>query len=80
MARRTLSQEVKQGILRDLAAGVSPVTIAATYNVTIPTVYNYRKSQLAAAQTTTTGVAAVTAAATPAEGVVATRRSAKASR
>lgn len=48
MARRSLSQEVKNGILADLAAGVSPATIAGKYGVSIPTVYNYRKNAVAA--------------------------------
>ena len=48
MARRTLSQEVKNGILSDLAAGVSPVTIASKFQVSVPTVYNYKKNAVAA--------------------------------
>jgi hypothetical protein len=55
MARRTLSQEVKNGILSDLALGVSPVTIAAKFSVSIPTVYNYKKNAVVAAVAPTTG-------------------------
>jgi hypothetical protein len=43
MARRTLSKETNEGIARDLANGVSPVQIAKTYGVSIPTVYNKKK-------------------------------------
>jgi hypothetical protein len=49
MARRTLSNEVKQGILDGLKNGVSPVTLAGQFGVSIPTIYNYRKSQLVTA-------------------------------
>jgi hypothetical protein len=43
MARRTLSNEVKQGILNGLKNGVSPVLLAQQFQVSIPTIYNYRK-------------------------------------
>jgi transposase-like protein len=46
MARRTLSNEVKQGILDGLKNGSRPADLAAQFGVSIPTIYNYRKSQL----------------------------------
>lgn len=49
MARRTLSKEVKEGILRDLAAGVKPADVAKTWGISIPSVYNYKKRAAAAA-------------------------------
>ena len=52
MARRTLSQEVQDGILNGLRNNVSPATLAGQFGVSIPTVYNYRK-QLNVAATTT---------------------------
>jgi hypothetical protein len=49
MARRTLEASVKEGILRDLAAGVSPAVVAKTYGISIPTAYNYRNRAVVAA-------------------------------
>ena len=44
MARRSLSNDVKQGILDGLKNGVRPVELAQQFGVSIPTVYNYRKT------------------------------------
>jgi len=49
MARRTLSAQVKEGILRDLAAGVSPAVVAKTFGISIPTAYNYKNRAAASA-------------------------------
>jgi hypothetical protein len=51
MARRTLSNEVREGILRDLAANVNKAVIAKTWGVSIPTVYNFLKRQSVASVT-----------------------------
>jgi hypothetical protein len=75
MARRTLSQEVKNGILSDLAAGVSPVTIAGKFGVSIPTVYNYRKNAVAAVAPET--VTTDSSAATTGTAVLSTRKARK---
>jgi hypothetical protein len=48
MARRTLDAATKEGILRDLAAGVSPAVVAKTYGISTPTAYNYRNRAVAA--------------------------------
>lgn len=50
MARRTLSNEVKQGILDGLKSGMKPVELAATFQVSVPTIYNYRKLNVVAAE------------------------------
>lgn len=71
MARRSLSQEVKDGILSDLAAGISPVTIAANRGVSIPTVYNYAKRTVTVAEPVS---AEVTSAAVVPAVATATRK------
>ena len=58
MARRTLAQSVKDGILNGLRSGVRPAELATQFGVSIPTVYNYRKTLNAA--TTTTAIPAQT--------------------
>ena len=71
MARRSLSNEVKQGILDGLKNGVKPTELSVKFGVSIPTIYNYRKSQLVVATETTT--AALSGFATPTEvGTVTT--------
>jgi hypothetical protein len=51
MARRTLGNDVKEGILKDLAAGLSPATLAGKYGVSVVTIYNYRNRNVVAAVT-----------------------------
>ena len=51
MARRTLPEATKQGILDGLKNGVKPVELAATFGVSVPTIYNYKKT-LTVAETT----------------------------
>jgi len=64
MARRTLSNEVKQGILDGLKNGLRPADLAVTFGVSIPTVYNF-KNRAAAAEANTN--VALSGFATPAE-------------
>jgi hypothetical protein len=54
MARRTLSQEVKDGILAGLKEGVSKTELAGKFGVSVPTVYNYAKRQVVSAPSVTT--------------------------
>lgn len=44
MARRTLAKEVVNGILSGLKNGERPADLAVKYSVSVPTIYNYRKS------------------------------------
>lgn len=48
MARRTLGKEVVEGILEGLRNGEKPALLAGKFGVSIPTVYNYRKSLVVA--------------------------------
>jgi transposase-like protein len=81
MARRTLSNEVKQGILDGLKNGVSPVSLAQQFGVSIPTIYNYRKlvGTVEATGNLEVAASAVTSA-TPAATVATRKSTAKASR
>jgi len=81
MARRTLSNETKQGILDGLKNGVRPAELATSFGVSIPTVYNFRKRQALALATTevNTFVETATAVAAPVATRTA-RKSVKASR
>ena len=46
MARRSIPQETKNAVLEGLRNGVKVSELAAQYNLSVPTVYNYRKSLL----------------------------------
>ena len=61
MARRSLSNEVKQGILDGLKNGVKPTELSKTFQVSIPTIYNYAKraKTVVAAETAVEPVATV---------------------
>jgi len=76
MARRTLPAATKEGILRDLSAGVNKAVIAKTYGVSIPTVYNFLKRQLAETNTALSGFAASAEVGTV-TAPVATRKAAR---
>lgn len=48
MARRTLPQSTKDGILEGLRNGVKPTELATKYGVSVPTIYNFKNRALAA--------------------------------
>jgi len=76
MARRTLDNNTKQGILDGLRNGENKAVLAAKFSVSVPTIYNYAKTLLTTVSAPITEESVGIATATV-EAPVATRKATK---